>query len=124
MSFVELLILGLAAHRFWAIWLFAEIARPLREKLIQRGGYIAYLSNCQFCLSVWSGFLAWLLWSLGWAGEWTVIGFALGSVLQFVDKAYALLTTTQAVMTDAVRLGMIALNVHPAQQGQKDNGNA
>lgn len=51
--FQLLLILTLASHRLWFLWLTQEIFRPIRERLQERGGWIGYLAGCQVCTSVW-----------------------------------------------------------------------
>jgi hypothetical protein len=68
-------LIGLAAHRLWAIWLFSELVAPLRNKLVAKGGKIGYLASCQFCISVWAGLLATGLFMLG------EIGYTLSAAL-------------------------------------------
>lgn len=65
-SFTDVIIIGLAAHRLWDLWFVAEFLRPVRERVWRLDGpvgkWAAYGSSCQFCVSVWCGFIALAAW--------------------------------------------------------------
>jgi hypothetical protein len=87
----ELIIVGLAANRFWSIWLASELTKPLRDYLSKRGGWIGYLSGCPFCLSVWAGFMAWGCWQSGYVGKFIDIGLAAGLTVFVVEEIFGYL---------------------------------
>jgi hypothetical protein len=61
MTTADVLVLCLAAWRLLGLW-FEEIFRPVRERLVARGGKLAYGANCQFCVSVWAAGVVTALW--------------------------------------------------------------
>lgn len=69
----------LGAHRLWSIWLYSDLAYPLKHWMHERGGKIAYLSGCPFCLSVWAGFIALILWLFGFWGQMLLWGLTAGA---------------------------------------------
>lgn len=88
------LLLSFAAHRLWALWFGAEIVRPLRERMMQRGGRLAYLAGCQFCVSVWAGAAAVGIYALPY-GEWGVLALAAGNLVTFLDRFYRMFLTLE-----------------------------
>ena len=88
---MTLILLSLAAHRLWAIWHGAEIARPFRERIVRRGGKIGYLASCEFCTSVWAGLLATLFWPwISWL-EVPIYALAAGVGVAVVQKTFDLM---------------------------------
>jgi hypothetical protein len=88
-TWLAVLLVSIAAHRLWALWLFTEITRPLRERLQKLDGWwgrkLAYLSGCGFCVSVWAGGMATGLWTLGPLGQVAVFGLVAGSGALFYE---------------------------------------
>lgn len=84
-------ILGLATHRVVSIWAVERILAPLREWTLRT--WLAPLTGCPFCVSVWvaTGFL--LLWL--YAGRWgqaAVLVFAISDAAVVIEFAIRRLT--------------------------------
>lgn len=90
MSPFELLLVGMAAHRLWAIWLTQEIALPVRAALMRRGGWIGYLASCPFCTSVWAGAAALALWAAVPYGRLVVLALAAGLCVAVIQVLFGL----------------------------------
>jgi len=63
MTGLEFLVLLLATQRLTTVW-FEEIATPVRNRLVHRGGRVGYLASCRLCVSVWAGAVIYGLWQL------------------------------------------------------------
>lgn len=116
-SMSTLVILGLAAHRLWLLWLTQEIFRPVRERLSKIHPKVAYLLNCGICTSVWVGAGVGGTWSLDWPLRGLVWILALSemiaimeSVMRMVDRFgrfehRVLMQSTTAVATKTEKNG-------------------
>jgi hypothetical protein len=89
LTFLDLMVVVFSAHRIWSAWLFAELFRPVREWLLNRGGMAAYFANCQFCVSVWAGIAATLLWLVGSVGQTFNIMLAVGFCIFMIESIFA-----------------------------------
>ena len=79
-----LVLLGLAAHRLWVLWLTQEIFRPLRERLGRIHPKVQYLVNCASCTSIWIAAGIGLTWVVLPEVIWVL---AVSDMLGLVDKA-------------------------------------
>ena len=92
MTLLDLVVLGLASHRLWMIWFYSKFTERLRTWMGERGGWAAYFAGCQFCTSVWAGFIAVGLW---YAGA-HLINYALaaGGMVFLIQPVVSLLEVT------------------------------
>lgn len=92
MNTFDLLLIALAAHRLWATWLYMEVARPLRERVMRLGPKFAYGASCTFCVSAWAGAAAVGLWYSGSWGRVAILALAIGPLVLLYEILMTVVT--------------------------------
>jgi hypothetical protein len=94
LTLLALLLLGLGAHRLWMLWFYSKFTDGSRAWMGRQAGrwkigpvvvgdWLAYGAGCQFCVSVWAGFMACMMW-LHPVTQFMLVALAVGDLIFFI----------------------------------------
>lgn len=82
-----LVIVAVAAHRFWMMWFTPNsIFQPVRRTLGRMHGLVRYAVNCPMCFSMWSALGVGALWVLGWPWRGLVWALAISELIFVIEN--------------------------------------
>lgn len=121
MTWLDLSILILSCQRLTSLW-FEEINRPIRERIVKRGGRWNYLASCPICISVWAGGVVVGLWMT--PIQPVVIALAISGGVLFLDRITGLLGQPNPVHKVAQELAALRntvseITLEPVENGKR-----
>lgn len=90
MTVLDFVVLVLAVIRVRDTWLNQKIAAPLRRRIIQYGGWLAYLAGCSICLSLWISAGLFIVSRMGFVGRAIVVIFGVAQAAIYLDYVIAI----------------------------------